>query len=68
MITINKVEDVPVFLGCIALTEHLKDKVKQMLTTLETENLESYGSIYGKPPAVANGTPLQSQCHLGNIP
>ena len=46
MITINKVEDVPVFLGCIALTEHLKDKVKQMLATLETDNLEPYGSIY----------------------
>lgn len=46
MITINKVEDVPVFLGCIALTEHLKDKVKQMLTTLESDNLEPYGSIY----------------------
>ena len=49
MITINKVEDVPVFLGCIALTEHLKDKVKQMLTTFETDNLnQGYRKIIVK--------------------
>lgn len=46
MVVINKIEDVPVFVGCIALTEHLKDKVRQMLATLETDNLEPYGSIY----------------------
>ena len=46
MITINKVEDVPVFIGLAALTEFLKDKVKSMLTTFETDNLAPYGSIY----------------------
>ncbi len=46
MIVINKVEDVPLFIGCPKLTEFLKSKVSTALKALETDSLEKYGSIY----------------------